>query len=146
LVTGHFSDRTLRLQDTSDPHETPRHQNMLRTISALVPKCLIKTLRHRIEEKSEHFGPRTIRTRHSYRPVIRLKIGAEVCKWFGAGVRPLRHRFFMVPNILVSSTNFLWCRSVLVPKCPAPECLCRYCSKSFRPTRKKLRKFWMKRI
>jgi len=48
--------RILQHQDTSDPHET-------------LPKCF-KTqcrsdLRHRIEEKSGHFGPRTIPTRHS---------------------------------------------------------------------------------
>ena len=48
--------RILRHQNTSDPHET-------------LPKCF-KTqcrsdLRHRIEEKSGHFGPRTIPTRHS---------------------------------------------------------------------------------
>ena len=44
-VTGHFGHKTLRHQNTSDPHET---------------------LRHQIDEKSGHFGPRTIPTRHSY--------------------------------------------------------------------------------
>ena len=59
--------RTLRQQDTSDPHETLQHRcrsvsrhfgtkNMVRDTSALVPKCL-KTLRPQIEESRDTSAP-----------------------------------------------------------------------------------------
>jgi len=61
--------RTLRHQDTSDPHETLRHRcyNVSRHFgtSAEVDTKSLQTLQHRIEEKLGQFGLWTIPTRYS---------------------------------------------------------------------------------
>ena len=64
-------------------------------------------------------------------PDFGLNIGAEVSKWFGAEVSGHFGTGFVLnlvpkcPSALVpkcpdTSASFLWCRSVLWPKCPAP--------------------------
>jgi len=84
-----------RLPDTS----ATRHFGPARDTSALVP------LRHRIEEKSGHFGHRTIPTRHS-------STGDSAETWCQS-VRALRHQV-SAP----CTAPILWCQTVLWPKCP----------------------------
>jgi len=72
-VTGHFGHKTLRHQDTSDPHETLQHR--------------LKTLVHQ-KRGTRHFGIRSTKSRDTFDPgqfrqdtappVIWLKLGAEV--------------------------------------------------------------------
>jgi len=72
-VTGHFGHKTLRHQDTSDPHETLQHR--------------LKTLLHQ-KPGTRHFGIRSTKSRdtldlgqfrqNTAPPLIRLKVGAEV--------------------------------------------------------------------
>jgi len=88
--TRHFGKLS---QDTSAPSRGMRHFG----ISAEVRFGTSARLR----KSRDTWDPP--QWRDSTPPIIWLKLGAEMCKWFGAKVAPI-----------------LWCRSVLWPKCPAP--------------------------
>jgi len=119
-VTGHFGHRTLRTRTrhfgTGDEvSQVSGHfgtKNVVRDTSAPVSKSHFGTGSRKSRDTSE---PGQYR-RDTAPPVIRLKLGAEVSKWFGAEL----------------SGHFG--RNVLWPKCPASvsraECFAQPCTTS----------------